>query len=135
MHSEELAFPFPISFSFYLVQFFSNFFKYLFSNLLSPYPNKLLLSFLLVIFLLFFFSFQILWPNPLHFLKFSTLSKSLSLLYNSSISLDTLISLSSLIYSKYFLLYLCSPPLSLLKEIGSSSIPLPVLYTLLSFSH
>ena len=39
---EELASPSPISFPFYLAQFFSNFFKYLFSNLLSFHPNKIL---------------------------------------------------------------------------------------------
>ena len=160
---EELVSLSPISFPFHLVQFLSNFFKYSFSNFLLSHPNKILAvnfpgDLLLLsssasgfnsistafcfpflfstcyLFLLLFLS-QIFPLIPFHSSNFLIPPKCLPLLYNPSISLNTLVFPSFLIYPKSSLLHISFSLLSSLEEVGFSSVSLPILDTSLFFSY
>ena len=157
MSLEELA----SSFFFYLIQFLSNF-KYLSSNFLSSYLNKILAiyffsnslflnsvsRFNFISILLFFpftflsiyliFSFlisQISLLTSLYFSSFLLLPKYFLLLCISSIILNTLTFLFTLICSIFFLLYTSSLYLSLLKKVESFSVSLSASDTMLSYSY
>ena len=90
-----------------------------------------LFSFLLIVLLLLLSPSQILSLSLLHSSNSLIPPKCLPLLYNPSISLNTLVSLFSFIYPKSSLLH----TRFLLEKVGSSSVPLLAPNTSLSFSH
>ena len=97
--------------------------------------SAFLFSFLLILLLLLLSSSQILLLSLSHSSNSLTPPKYFLLLYNPSISLNTLVFPSSLIYPKSFLLHIPFSSLSLLEEVRSSSIALSAHDTSLSFSH